>query len=761
MSDMKKWIGVINEASDRFQTDYGSERDWRSGPGEEPGSVRSPSSDERDYGPGNSYTITLNGREVGRLPGIPGRSESVTKDEYRKYLRYFADKGKWDVLVSGQKPTHKMISTLISQALSSEHLAEDSKEKDPVWNKGTPMPKDYTCHCGLYVHPSRRNPKAIHISDCPYAPKQDKEQGVAEGRFDEPLTGWHIVSKAHGQVVRGTPSFETKEQAQKYLMTKMFANHQDYEVVHTGGVTEGYKNTFSNEPQQGVAEVSEPQMHGNTTDLDWYEAYKDNPIRVRVKNTSGIGGAPSGTFNVKSFEKISSSEADFTIVAQGEKLTATEDLDNPRTYVDRNYDRKRLYSFYSGQMPITARQAFNLMQVKKQRVAEGKIKSEVDANRAMAQSKFKVVATCSKPDNKTRFERTLEIAAKDAAHAKVEAKKQCSSKGYTVHSVHVNESRQATGLVDTEQLVEDQTADTLYKEFLGSEFNNNSNSYLDTFRAIGKFLTSKGVTGPALKKLLRKMQMKISPEYSESMETDAKDKVTEEWSVLYDAEHAKNLRARVRMQEGATEETVREWFTRTFQPLVIQELRKNDALEENPLAALGAVAGRVGAGAARLAATGAKSGVNAIATQALDAIEKATAKDQRTAGSVPGAQQAISAASKTPLRPGELKIKTVPGGGGGVAVGPSGEAIPFKRITTAEEQERGVRSDSQGMENVLDAAHKMLDGDYRYDRQVQVLRDLAEKKNLDYYDVLKAWVRDEDGFAKAIKSIDSQDSQPA
>jgi ferredoxin-thioredoxin reductase catalytic subunit len=52
---------------------------------------------------------------------------------------------------------------------------EGSKEKDPIWNKGTPMPKDYTCHCGLYVHPSVRNPKGIHMSDCPYADKQDKE----------------------------------------------------------------------------------------------------------------------------------------------------------------------------------------------------------------------------------------------------------------------------------------------------------------------------------------------------------------------------------------------------------------------------------------------------------------------------------------------------------------------------------------------------------------------------------------------------------
>ena len=66
--------------------------------------------------------------------------------------------------------------------LREEGVAEGSEEKDPIWNKGTPMPKDYTCHCGLYVHPSRRNPKAIHASDCPYAKKQDKEQGVAEGK---------------------------------------------------------------------------------------------------------------------------------------------------------------------------------------------------------------------------------------------------------------------------------------------------------------------------------------------------------------------------------------------------------------------------------------------------------------------------------------------------------------------------------------------------------------------------------------------------
>jgi hypothetical protein len=42
-------------------------------------------------------------------------------------------------------------------------------DADPVWNEGTPMPLDYTCHCGLYVHPERKKHGAIHISDCPYA----------------------------------------------------------------------------------------------------------------------------------------------------------------------------------------------------------------------------------------------------------------------------------------------------------------------------------------------------------------------------------------------------------------------------------------------------------------------------------------------------------------------------------------------------------------------------------------------------------------
>lgn len=49
-------------------------------------------------------------------------------------------------------------------------LKDPSGLRDPIWNQGTPMPEDYTCGCGLYVHPSVRNENAIaiHIPDCQY-----------------------------------------------------------------------------------------------------------------------------------------------------------------------------------------------------------------------------------------------------------------------------------------------------------------------------------------------------------------------------------------------------------------------------------------------------------------------------------------------------------------------------------------------------------------------------------------------------------------
>lgn len=44
------------------------------------------------------------------------------------------------------------------------------------------MPVDWTCACGLYVHPIRRNFSAIHMRDCSYN-TNNKEQHVREEGF--------------------------------------------------------------------------------------------------------------------------------------------------------------------------------------------------------------------------------------------------------------------------------------------------------------------------------------------------------------------------------------------------------------------------------------------------------------------------------------------------------------------------------------------------------------------------------------------------
>jgi hypothetical protein len=79
-------------------------------------------------------------------------------------------------------------------------------------------------------------------------------------RFDEPLTGYHIVYRKNNNPVANTPSFETRDAAQKYLMTRMFANHQDYQVVHTAdvGVTETSDYSRRREREEAIISGRKP-----------------------------------------------------------------------------------------------------------------------------------------------------------------------------------------------------------------------------------------------------------------------------------------------------------------------------------------------------------------------------------------------------------------------------------------------------------------------------------------------------------------------
>lgn len=62
----------------------------------------------------------------------------------------------------------------------------------------------------------------------PFIQAWREKRGVKEGRFDDALNGWYIVNKKTEQVL--PTKFKTQDDAQKHLMTKMFANHQNFTV---------------------------------------------------------------------------------------------------------------------------------------------------------------------------------------------------------------------------------------------------------------------------------------------------------------------------------------------------------------------------------------------------------------------------------------------------------------------------------------------------------------------------------------------------
>jgi hypothetical protein len=102
-----------------------------------------------------------------------------------------------------------------------DRIAESKEEKDPIWNKGTPMPKDYTCHCGIHVHPSVRNPKAIHTPDCPYA----KKKGVAEQAVTETAEELQELT----QFSKGMANFLAKSYAQ-YIKNPQTAKYVQQQI---------------------------------------------------------------------------------------------------------------------------------------------------------------------------------------------------------------------------------------------------------------------------------------------------------------------------------------------------------------------------------------------------------------------------------------------------------------------------------------------------------------------------------------------------
>lgn len=109
-------------------------------------------------------------------PGVPSEDPGQKRVGYR-----IADPSKVD---SAQLPEQAKLRKPTMAVKSAEEAARDSinasfdailkgrkKQDDASLRRDYErfMTEETTCPCGIYIHPSIRNYKAIHISDCPFA----------------------------------------------------------------------------------------------------------------------------------------------------------------------------------------------------------------------------------------------------------------------------------------------------------------------------------------------------------------------------------------------------------------------------------------------------------------------------------------------------------------------------------------------------------------------------------------------------------------
>ena len=92
--------------------------------------------------------------------------------------------------------------------------------------KGQKDSNGYTrCWPGKHAEGTKKGKNGGPVRNCV------PNESVAEN-WGEPLTGWHVVYARTGNKVHGTPDFDSRESAHKYLMNKMSANHHNYRVAH-------------------------------------------------------------------------------------------------------------------------------------------------------------------------------------------------------------------------------------------------------------------------------------------------------------------------------------------------------------------------------------------------------------------------------------------------------------------------------------------------------------------------------------------------
>jgi hypothetical protein len=174
-------------------------------------------------GAAKSYYIDLD--DGGQANNVPGTALRLVKDPAvaEGSLKEFAPVGSNDGNDGFSDDTLKLLA---AQWYNGD---EDPKVEQTLLAAGWEIGQDegYDDEPGVFVV------QAGDINGNSYMswPADELRQGVAEN-WGEPLTGWHVVYARTGNKVSGTPNFDSRDSAQKYLMTKMSANHHNYRVAH-------------------------------------------------------------------------------------------------------------------------------------------------------------------------------------------------------------------------------------------------------------------------------------------------------------------------------------------------------------------------------------------------------------------------------------------------------------------------------------------------------------------------------------------------
>lgn len=102
---------------------------------------------------------------------------------------------------------------------------------------------DYTCPCGLYVHPSRRNMDAYHISDCPWYIDIERSSKTMEAKLQAIAQKYGDLQLKYWSLYHNTPPHWTVE----LVNIADDGTLSEYELIGSGStMVEAIEDAYAN-----------------------------------------------------------------------------------------------------------------------------------------------------------------------------------------------------------------------------------------------------------------------------------------------------------------------------------------------------------------------------------------------------------------------------------------------------------------------------------------------------------------------------------